>query len=156
MKKLTALCIALLLALLGYYQQHSTAEAPIEQRRRDGAEHTQRVSDGPNSAIEQAIEQRRKDVELTLLATVKKALTDDNEGSRHQRFLVELPSGGTVLVAHNIDLADRVADLYPGDQIELHGEYIWNERGGVIHWTHHDPSGRHADGWIKHNGRFYQ
>jgi hypothetical protein len=59
-------------------------------------------------------------------------------------------------VAHNIDLADRVADLHPGDQIELHGEYIWNERGGVIHWTHHDPSGRHADGWIKHNGRVYQ
>ena len=36
------------------------------------------------------------------------------------------------------------------------GEYEWNEKGGIIHWTHHDPAGRHADGWLKHNNRIYQ
>jgi hypothetical protein len=32
----------------------------------------------------------------------------------------------------------------------------WNPQGGVIHWTHHDPAGRHLSGWVKHNGRTYQ
>ncbi len=83
-------------------------------------------------------------------------LSDDHQGSRHQRFVVALPSGHTVLVAHNINLADRVADLQSGDTITLYGEYEWNTQGGVMHWTHHDPDGSHVDGWIKHRGRTYQ
>ena len=76
--------------------------------------------------------------------------------SRHQRFIVQLASGQTLLVAHNIDLAPRVADLKPGHIVAFYGEYEWNERGGVIHWTHHDPRGQHAAGWVEHNGVRYQ
>ena len=85
-----------------------------------------------------------------------RVLADDNNGSRHQRFIVQLGSGQTLLVAHNIDIADRVAYLESGDHIEFNGEYEWNPKGGVIHWTHHDPQGRHQSGWIKHNGHTYQ
>ena len=87
---------------------------------------------------------------------VIRILSDDNEGSRHQRFIIELATGRTLLVAHNIDLAPRVASLVTGDTIAFNGEYEWNDRGGVIHWTHHDPRGRHEAGWIRHNGRKYQ
>lgn len=87
---------------------------------------------------------------------VTRILPDDNTGRRHQRFIVRLASGQTLLVAHDIDLAERVASLDVGDQIEFYGEYDWNSRGGVIHWTHHDPRGRHLSGWIKHDGRTYQ
>jgi len=41
-------------------------------------------------------------------ATVTKTLPDDNDGSRHQRFIVRLASGKTLLIAHNIDIAKRV------------------------------------------------
>jgi hypothetical protein len=75
-------------------------------------------------------------------------LSDDNQGSRHQRFILKLESGHTVLVAHNIDLADRVP-LTRGDVVTLRGRYEWNDRGGVIHWTHHDPEGRGPGGWIR-------
>ena len=43
-----------------------------------------------------------------------------------------------------------------GDKVAFYGEYEWSEQGGVIHWTHHDPSARHTDGWLKHDGRLYQ
>ena len=88
--------------------------------------------------------------------TVAKMLSDDNEGSRHQRFIVKLPSGQTVLIAHNIDLAGRVESLHEGDSISFSGEYEWNDRGGVVHWTHRDPSGHHQAGWLEHNGHRYQ
>lgn len=87
---------------------------------------------------------------------VVKVLPDDNKGSRHQRFIIELRSGQRVLMAHNIDLAPRVPAIAPGDTIEFSGEYEWNERGGVVHWTHHDPRGRHESGWLRVAGRTYQ
>lgn len=83
-------------------------------------------------------------------------LPDDRSGSRHQRFILRLDSGQTVLIAHNIDLAPRIDDLAEGDFITFSGEYAWNENGGVVHWTHRDPGGRHADGWLQRGGRMYQ
>lgn len=82
-------------------------------------------------------------------------LADDRDGSRHQRFLVSVADQVSVLVAHNVELAPRVP-LAPGDSVELRGEYEWNNRGGVMHWTHRDPDGRHEAGWIRHDGRLYQ
>ena len=83
-------------------------------------------------------------------------LADDNDGSRHQRFILETSSGQTLLVAHNIDLAPRISSLSIGDFVEFFGEYETNPQGGVIHWTHHDPQGRHIAGWLEHRGRRYQ
>ncbi|AFJ02073.1 Protein of unknown function (DUF3465) [Methylophaga frappieri] len=100
--------------------------------------------------------QRRSDVQLEVSGTVSKILADDNKGSRHQRFIISLPSGLTLLVAHNIDLAPRVDQLQVGDEVSLYGEYVWNDRGGIMHWTHHDPANRHPHGWIRHQGQLYQ
>jgi len=87
---------------------------------------------------------------------VVKVLSDDNEGSRHQRFILELSSGRTVLIAHNIDLAPRVSSISMGDRVSFNGQFETNDRGGVIHWTHKDPQGRHVDGWLEHRGNRYQ
>lgn len=87
--------------------------------------------------------------------SVSRILSDDKDGSRHQRFVLELPSGQTVLIAHNIDLAPRISGLSEGDDVFFHGQYEWNTEGGVVHWTHRDPNGRHAGGWLKHKGQRY-
>lgn len=87
---------------------------------------------------------------------VKRILPDDHEGSLHQRFIVELSSGQTLLIAHNIDIAPRIPGLRLGDEVAFRGEYDWNPEGGVIHWTHHDPNARHPGGWLKHKGKTYQ
>ena len=88
--------------------------------------------------------------------TVSRILSDDNDGSRHQRFILRLNSGWTLLIAHNIDLAPRISQLREGDLVSFYGEYEPNDRGGVIHWTHHDPRGTHEGGWLQHEGRRYQ
>lgn len=106
--------------------------------------------------LQQAYEQRRSNVQIEGEGVVKKTLPDDNKGSRHQRFILQFKSGQSVLVAHNIDLAEKIKGLKKGDTVGFYGEYEWSEQGGVIHWTHHDPKGRHADGWLKHNGKMYQ
>ena len=85
-----------------------------------------------------------------------RVLPDDTEGGRHQRFILRLSSGQTILIAHNIDLAPRVEALHSGATVSFKGEYEWNERGGVVHWTHHDPAGRHEPGWLSYAGRTYQ
>jgi hypothetical protein len=87
---------------------------------------------------------------------VVRILSDDNDGSRHQRFILGLSSGQTLLIAHNIDLAPRISSLSNGDTVKFYGEYEANSQGGVIHWTHHDPQGRHVGGWLEHRGRRYQ
>jgi hypothetical protein len=83
-------------------------------------------------------------------------LADDRDGSRHQRFIIETNGGQTLLVAHNIDLAPRLDGLKAGDSVALYGEYEWNDQGGIMHWTHHDPAGRHEAGYIEWRGRKYQ
>src|SRR5687768_15034096 len=105
----------------------------------------------PADQIARAFELRQRDVAVEGEGTVSRILSDDNAGSRHQRFVVRLVSGQTVLIQHNIDLAPRIENLNIGDDLSFSGEYIWNEQGGLIHWTHHDPTGRHKGGWIKHN-----
>jgi hypothetical protein len=88
--------------------------------------------------------------------TVIRILSDDNDGSRHQRFILSLADGRTLLIAHNIDLAPRINGIREGDTVEFYGEYASNSRGGVIHWTHHDPQGRHPGGWLRHRGHRYE
>jgi hypothetical protein len=87
---------------------------------------------------------------------VDRVLSDDTEGGRHQRFILRLASGQTLLIAHNIDIAPRISGLSVGDSVEFGGQYEWNDRGGVVHWTHHDPSGQHQEGWLKHRGVTYR
>jgi hypothetical protein len=108
------------------------------------------------SQIEQLYQQHQRDVQVEVTGHVISLLPDDLKGQQHQRFIIELASGHTLLIAHNIDLAPRIIGLKTGDDVTVYGEYEWNKKGGVIHWTHHDPANRHPHGWIKHQGQLYQ
>lgn len=112
------------------------------------------ATDG-SSAVEDLFTQERSGVMVTVRGEVVHILPDDNEGSRHQRFLVELSTERTLLIAHNIDLAPRVP-LGEGDTVLIRGQYEWSEKGGTLHWTHHDPGNRREGGWIEHGGTRYE
>lgn len=109
-----------------------------------------------DSVIAEAFASRRSNFLVEGQGEVVRVLSDDVDGDRHQRFILRLDSGQTLLVAHNIDLAPRLPQLKEGENVEFFGEYEWNEQGGVIHWTHHDPQGMHEAGWLKYRGATYQ
>jgi cold shock CspA family protein len=113
-------------------------------------------SNESDAAISSAFANHQSSVQVSGQGIVAKLLPDDNTGSQHQRFILRLASGQTLLVAHNIDIAQRISSIREGDSVEFYGQYEWNEKGGVVHWTHHDPSGSHVDGWLQYQGQRYQ
>jgi len=129
----------------------------LSQAQSEAQAEIPRVTPGTQAtnALALALAERRSNVQVQASGRVTRLLSDDKDGSRHQRLIVEVSPGHTVLIAHNIDLAPRVAPLAEGDTIEFFGEYEWNDRGGVVHWTHRDPAGRHVAGWIRKGGEMF-
>lgn len=138
------------LDLSGHKKNQSPSSSPVTQ-------HTETTfsNDGIDT-VEAAYEHRQSNVQVQGSGRVKAILREDNDGTKHQKFILVLKNGLSILVAHNIDLAPKIDDLHKGDIVEFNGEYEYNEKGGVLHWTHHDPQNRHENGWLKHNGRIYQ
>ncbi len=149
--------ILVIFAIIGYFRTrpdttqtyHETA-SPVNQQIKQVPKPTPKVHKTSAQKRFRSGEQVRGS------GTVIRTLSDDNKGSRHQRFIIKLASGQTLLIAHNIDLAQRISFLKVGDSVEFYGVYESNSKGGVIHWTHHDPNNRHEAGWLKHKGRLYQ
>lgn len=108
------------------------------------------------TSLNEAYKNHQSNVQVQDSGIVVRILNDDNQGSRHQKFILKLSTGINILIAHNIDLAPRINFISKGDTIQFYGEYEWNKKGGVVHWTHKDPNGHHVDGWLKHKGKTYQ
>jgi Protein of unknown function (DUF3465) len=106
-------------------------------------------------SIHNAFENQLSNLQVKQSGRITKILRDDDHGSRHQRFIIQLDSGQKLLIAHNIDLAPKVENLKEGEVILFYGEYEWNNKGGVVHWTHRDPRGLHPNGWLIYANRKY-
>lgn len=108
-----------------------------------------------DGGIADAYANRQSGIMVEFDARVDRQLPDDTDGIPHQRFILQLDNGHTVLVAHNLDLAERVP-LEEWDLVQVRGEYEFNAQGGVVHWTHRDPGMGIKHGWIEHKGRRYE
>lgn len=126
----------------------------------------------------QAYQQRKSNTEVLDYGTVSKVLPEDNQGNKHQLFMLKLDSGVTVRVAHNTSIAEEVPDLKLGQRLGIKGEFIHKDdlrkmksldlakfglktadldvilkgpgtdMAGLIHWTHRVPKGDHEPGGI--------
>jgi hypothetical protein len=106
--------------------------------------------------IKELFDAGKSDVWVSGKGKVTRILKDDNDGDRHQRFILELSTGQTLLIAHNIDIAPRLDGLDEGDTVSFYGEYYWSDEGGGVHWTHHDPDGSSDGGWLSWGGKTYK
>ena len=142
-KKISIMIVLAVLAVAYFQSRAPSLPAPTEDMAAE-------------IALQTAFANQANDIQVLGAGRVTRILSDDLEGSRHQRFILLLAWEDTLLVSHNIDLAPRIERLKVGDRVDFYGEYQWNHKGGVVHWTHHDPDGRHVGGWLKHEGRIYQ
>jgi hypothetical protein len=114
------------------------------------------VAVADNAAVKAAFERHADSVEVTASGAVDRLLSDqDGPSGPHERFIVRLPDVAmTVLVEHNLSIAPRVP-VVVGEHVDVHGEYVWNAQGGLLHFTHHDPDGSHEGGYIVYAGKRY-
>src|SRR5437660_9004247 len=109
-----------------------------------------------DAAIVADYHNHRSNIEVTADGTVVRLLPDRTSSTgTHEQFIIRLSSQNlTVEIEHNISVGAR-APIAEGDRVIVHGEYVWNSKGGLIHFTHHDPQGTHEGGYIEDNGRTY-
>lgn len=147
MKNLPIVLIALLLLPAGLVCSQQSATVPQSAGFR--------ILDKNDRKLAWAYENKISGFRVTCSGVVVNKLPDDLADIRHQRFIIKLESGQTLLIVHNIDLAKRVKPLRFGDKVRVRGEYIWNDKGGLIHYTHRDPTGILPSGWIRRKGVIY-
>lgn len=108
-----------------------------------------------DAELARLFDQLLSNVQVEGAGSVTRLLADDTKGSQHQRFILQLDSGQTLLITHNTDVAPHLEGLQVGDLVSFYGEYVYSDQGGTIHWTHHDPKGKHVAGWLNWNGQRY-
>jgi Protein of unknown function (DUF3465) len=99
----------------------------------------------------------RSHVEVVADGSVTRILgVEQGRVSPHEGFLFRLASGCDVVVRveANTDFTGPIP-LKTGERVLVKGEYEYYPRGGVIHWTHRDPRGRHEGGYIQAGGQLY-
>lgn len=111
-----------------------------------------------DAAVCNAFQAGRSHVEVVADGSVTRVLgVQSGRVSPHEGFLMKLGSGCTLVVRveANTDFTGSFA-LAQGDRVTVKGEYEYYPRGGVIHWTHRDPRGRHESGFISIGGKTYE
>jgi len=90
-------------------------------------------------------------------ATVTRVLGErESRSGLHEGFLIvpsPAQSARQIKVEDNVGITGPIP-LRRGDIVSLLGQLECDDY--VIHWTHHDPRGRHPSGYVKVNGTLYE
>jgi Protein of unknown function (DUF3465) len=110
-----------------------------------------------DAAVCEAFSAQRSGVEVVAQGRVTRVLgVQAGRSSPHEGFLLRLDSGCALVVRVevNTDFTGTIP-LSVGQRVLVKGDYEYYSRGGVIHWTHRDPRGRHENGYVDVNGTTY-
>lgn len=148
MKKYSQIIVIAILFLLYWLVQQGHISLPKEDSTPSASNQIELLEKYYNNKVSKKM--------IKISGVVVKLLADDNIKPRHQKFIIQVNNEFSLLVTHNIDLAPRINSLQTRDEVEIYGQYEWNHKGGILHWTHHDPKKRRQGGWIIHRGKKYE
>ena len=90
--------------------------------------------------------------QVMVTGVVTQILPEDHNGLPHQKYTLLVGGQIKLLIVSNLDFG-RVP-VAVGATLSVCGEYK-KVGQGMIHWTHFDPHGGHADGFTIVNGVLY-
>ena len=77
---------------------------------------------------------------------------EDTKGLRHQKYNIQIDKDLSFLIVSNLSFG-RVP-IAMGKTVSVCGEFKHVGKG-MVHWTHFDPHGPHADGFTLIDGKIY-
>ncbi len=165
---LSSVLLCFLLATSAQARPSAESDKRLENRHETGQETGQENAPGnaPGSRVEttnasndsalvNAVNSKRNvDFLEASGVTVIELLADDTQGLPHEKFIVRLSNGATVLCVFNLDMGQRIP-LKVGDIVDLGGQFKWTNVGALMHWLHADTQNRRPDGYVDLNGKRY-
>jgi hypothetical protein len=103
-----------------------------------------------NGSICRAYTQQASRKEVIAQGTIVDVLGEsEGRGGEHEGYLLKLDGDCDLLlrVETNLSITGPIP-IRRREQVIVKGEYEYDAEGGVLHWTHHDPSARHVAGYV--------
>jgi hypothetical protein len=110
------------------------------------------VVDGSVTQLRKVMGSNSYRPQVYVTGTVAVLHNDDTSGLPHQKFSLKVSDDITLEIVSNLDFG-RIP-VAVGQTVNICGEYLHVGRG-MVHWTHFDPHGNHADGFTILNGKLY-
>lgn len=158
MKKIHYLSgIMLALAAFGVMEWSHIREHWLMAKEVDADALTSASRPTQQAVLERALRDKAQDQLLVVVGWVTGILPDvERDGVSYQRFEVRLVNRQHLLIEHDLHRSTRVEGIKAGSELLIRGRYFWNEQGGVLRYTHHDPEQKRPDGWIRFKHRNYE
>lgn len=125
-----------------------------EQNPNDRGEERSPGNEDDSEIVRAVVNRRRVDFVEGRGMVVIRTLADDTNGLRHQKWVVQLSNGSSMMAVYNLDMCERVA-LKVGDHVAMGGQFVWTNQGALLHWLHYDPRKTRPDGYVEVNGKVY-
>lgn len=91
--------------------------------------------------------------QVLVTGTISEIKREDHSGLAHQKYEMKVDKDITLQIVSNLEFG-RIP-LVVGKITTVCGEFLRIGKGGMVHWTHFDPHGPHADGFTVMDGVLY-
>lgn len=111
------------------------------------------VVDGSITRLRSVIaDHKGNKTQVLVTGTITEIKREDHSGLAHQKYEMKVDKDITLQIVSNLEFG-RIP-LVVGKVTTVCGEFL-RVGQGMVHWTHFDPHGPHADGFTIMNGVLY-